>query len=295
MDVPLYGDPNNKDAPDLAKKGLQEFKNRKVIIFDTAGRHKNEEDLIAEMDELDNIINPTEAILVIDGTIGQQAGEQARAFSQATDIGSIIITKLDGSAKGGGAMSAVAETGAPIKFIGTGERIDDFELFDPQRFISRLLGMGDIQSLIEKAEENIDEDIAEKTMNNMLTGKFTLMDMKNQFEMMNKMGPMQQVLNMIPGMGNKISKEASKMTEDKIDSYKIMMSSMTEEEMLNPKIIKQSRIQRIARGSGVDETEVKELLKYYNNTKKTMKGIGKRSGRLGGGAMNRMMGQFMNR
>ena len=112
---------------------------------------------------------------------------------------------------------------------------------------------------------------------------------------MNKMGPMQQVLNMIPGMGNKISKEASKMTEDKIDSYKIMMSSMTEEEMLNPKIIKQSRIQRIARGSGVDESEVKELLKYYNNTKKTMKGIGKRGGRLGGGAMNRMMGQFMNR
>ena len=295
MDVPLYGDPNNKDALDLAAKGLQEFKNRKVIIFDTAGRHKEEADLIAEMDELDNIINPNEAILVIDGTIGQQAGEQAKAFSQATDIGSIIITKLDGSAKGGGAMSAVAETGAPIKFIGTGERVDDFELFDPERFISRLLGMGDIKSLIEKAEENIDEDIAEKTMNNMLTGKFTLMDMKNQFEMMNKMGPMQQVLNMIPGMGNKITKEASKMTEDKIDSYKIMMSSMTEEEMLNPKIIKQSRIQRIARGSGVDESEVRELLKYYNNTKKTMKGLGKRGGRLGGGAMNRMMGQFMNR
>ncbi len=293
MDVPLYGDPNNKDALDLAEKGLKEFKNRKVIIFDTAGRHKEESDLIAEMDQLDDIINPTEAILVIDGTIGQQAGEQARAFSQATDIGSIIITKLDGSAKGGGAMSAVAETGAPIKFIGTGERIDDFELFDPERFISRLLGMGDIKSLIEKAEENIDEDIAEKTMNNMLKGKFTLVDMKNQFEMMNKMGPMQQVLNMIPGMGNKISKEASKMTEDKIELYKIMMSSMTQEEMENPKIIKQSRVQRIARGAGVEESEVKDLLKYYNNTKKTMKGIGKRGGRLGGGAMNRMMGQFM--
>ena len=293
MDVPLYGDPENKDALDLAEKGLNEFKNRKVIIFDTAGRHKEESDLIAEMDQLDDIINPTEAILVIDGTIGQQAGEQARAFSQATDIGSIIITKLDGSAKGGGALSAVAETGAPIKFIGTGERIDDFELFDPERFISRLLGMGDIKSLIEKAEENIDEDIAEKTMNNMLKGKFSLVDMKNQFEMMNKMGPMQQVLNMIPGMGNKISKEASQMTEDKIESYKIMMSSMTQEEMENPKIIKQSRIQRIARGAGVDESEVRELLKYYNNTKKTMKGIGKRGGRLGGGAMNRMMGQFM--
>ena len=130
MQIPLYGDPENKDALDLAKKGLNEFKNKKVIIFDTAGRHKEESDLIAEMDQLDDIIQPTEAILVIDGTIGQQAGEQAKAFSQATDIGSIIITKLDGSAKGGGAMSAVAETGAPIKFIGTGERIDDFELFE---------------------------------------------------------------------------------------------------------------------------------------------------------------------
>ena len=231
MDVPLYGDPDNKNALDLAQKGLKEFKNRKVIIFDTAGRHKEESDLIAEMDKLDKIISPNEAILVIDGTIGQQAGEQARAFSQATDIGSIIITKLDGSAKGGGAMSAVAETGAPIKFIGTGERIDDFEQFDPERFISRLLGMGDIRSLIEKAEENINEDVAEKTMNNILTGKFTLMDMKNQFDMMNSMGPMQQVLNMIPGMGNKISKETSKMTEDKIEGYKVMMSSMTEEEI----------------------------------------------------------------
>ena len=295
MDIPLYGDPDNKDALDLAEKGLKEFKNRKVIIFDTAGRHKEESDLIAEMDQLDNIINPNEAILVIDGTIGQQAGEQAKAFSQATDIGSIIITKLDGSAKGGGAMSAVAETGAPIKFIGTGERIDDFELFDPERFISRLLGMGDIKSLIEKAEESIDEDVAEKTMKNLFNGKFTLMDMQNQFDMMNSMGPMQQVINMIPGMGNKISKEASKLTEDKIEEYKVMLSSMTEEEKLNPKIIKQSRIRRIARGSGVDESEVRSLLKYYNNTKKAMKGFGKRGGRLGGGVMNRMMGQFMNR
>lgn len=292
MQIPLYGDPDNNDALDLAEKGLKEFKNKKVIIFDTAGRHKQEDDLIAEMDELDNIIEPTEAMLVIDGTIGQQAGEQARAFSKATDIGSIIITKLDGSAKGGGAMSAVAETGAPIKFIGTGERIDDFELFDPERFISRLLGMGDIQTLIEKAEENIDEDVAEKTMNNMMSGKFTLTDVKNQFDMMNNMGPMQQILNMIPGLGGKIPKEASKMTEDKIDTYKVMMSSMTQEEMDNPKLIKQSRIQRIARGAGVEESDVKDLLKYYNNTKKAMKGLGKR-GRLGSGAMNRMMGQFM--
>ena len=292
MQIPLYGYPNNKDALDLAEKGLKEFKSKKIIIFDTAGRHKEESDLLNEMNQLDDIIDPTEAILVIDGTIGQQAGEQAKAFSKATDIGSIIISKLDGSAKGGGALSAVAEIGAPIKFIGTGEHIEDFELFDPKRFISRLLGMGDIQSLIEKAEENIDEDLAEKTMNAMMSGKFTLTDMKNQFEMMNKMGPMQQVLNMIPGMGGKIPKEASKMTEDKIQSYKVIMSSMTSEEMENPKLLKHSRITRIARGAGVDESDIKDMLKYYNNARKAMKGLGKH-GHRGGGSMNRLMGQFM--
>lgn len=291
LDISLYGDPENKDALDLAKKGLQKFKNQRIIIFDTAGRHKQESDLIEEMNKLDKVINPSESILVIDGTIGQIAGEQAKAFSEATDIGSIIISKLDGSGKGGGALSAVAETGAPIKFIGTGEKIDDFEVFDPERFISRLLGMGDIQSLIEKAEENIDEDIAQETMNNIMSGKFTLVDMENQFEMMNNMGPMQQVMNMIPGLGNKIPKEYTKMTEDKINSYKIIMSSMTREEMENPKIIKQSRVQRIARGAGVEEKDIKELLRYYNNSKKAMKGIGKR-GRFSGGNMGRLMNQF---
>ena len=226
LDISLYGDPENKDALDLAKKGLEKFKNQRIIIFDTAGRHKQESDLIEEMNKLDNVINPSESILVVEGTIGQIAGEQAKAFSEATDIGSIIISKLDGSGKGGGALSAVAETGAPIKFIGTGEKIDDFEVFDPERFISRLLGMGDIQSLVERAEENIDEDVAQKTMNNMMSGKFTLVDMRNQFDMMNKMGPMQQVMSMIPGLGNKVPKEFTKMTEDKIETFKIIMSAL---------------------------------------------------------------------
>ena len=292
LDISLYGDPENKDALDLAKKGLEKFKNQRIIIFDTAGRHKQESDLIEEMNQLDKVINPSESILVIDGTIGQIAGEQAKAFSQATDIGSIIISKLDGSGKGGGALSAVAETGAPIKFIGTGEKIDDFEVFDPERFISRLLGMGDIQTLIEKAEENIDEEVAKNTMNNLMSGKFTLVDMQNQFEMMNNMGPMQQVMSMIPGLGNKVPKEFTQMTENKIESFKIIMSSMTAEEMENPKLIKKSRAQRISRGAGVEEKEIKELLKYYNNTRKAMKGIGKR-GSFGGRNVNRLMGQFM--
>lgn len=289
MNVPLYGDPENKDALDLARKGLEEFKKQSLIIFDTAGRHKEEQDLLDEMEQISSVVDPDEAILVIDGTIGQQAKDQAQAFSQTAKVGSIIVTKLDGSAKGGGALSAVAEIGAPIKFIGTGERIDDFEAFDPERFISRLLGMGDIKTLLERAEEVADEDMAAETMDAMLSGKFTLKDMQTQFEMMGKMGPMQQIMNMMPGTG-KLPKNASQMTEEKIDKYKIIMSSMTNYEMENPGAIKQSRVKRIARGSGMKNEDVKELLKYYNVTKKAMKGFGKRKM---SGPMGQLMRQFM--
>ncbi|MDP3624351.1 MAG: signal recognition particle protein Srp54 [Methanobacteriaceae archaeon] len=289
MNVPLYGDPDNKDALDLAKKGLEKFKKQSLIIFDTAGRHKEEKELLDEMLEISSVVDPDEAILVIDGTIGQQAKDQAQAFSQTAKVGSIIVTKLDGSAKGGGALSAVAEIGAPIKFIGTGERIDDFEAFDPERFISRLLGMGDIKTLLEKAEEVADEDMAAETMDAMLSGKFTLKEMQSQFEMMGKMGPMNQIMNMMPGMG-KLPKNASQMTEDKIDKYKIIMNSMTNYEMEHPTEIKQSRMKRIARGSGMKNEDVKELLKYYNVTKKAMKGFGKRKM---SGPMGQLMRQFM--
>ncbi len=289
MNVPLYGDPDNKDALDLAKKGLEKFKKQSLIIFDTAGRHKEEQDLLDEMVEISSVVDPNEAILVIDGTIGQQAKDQAQAFSQTAKVGSIIVTKLDGSAKGGGALSAVAEIGAPIKFIGTGERIDDFEAFDPERFISRLLGMGDIKTLLEKAEEVADEDMAAETMDAMLSGKFTLKEMQSQFDMMGKMGPMNQIMNMMPGMG-KLPKNASQMTEDKIDKYKIIMNSMTNYEMEHPAEIKQSRTKRIARGSGMKNEDVKELLKYYNVTKKAMKGFGKRKM---SGPMGQLMRQFM--
>ena len=214
--------------------------------------------------------------MVIDGTIGQQAREQALAFNNTTKIGSIIITKLDGSAKGGGALSAVAEIGAPIKFIGTGERVEDFEAFDPDRFISRLLGMGDIRTLIERAEEIAETDADMGSVDAMLSGKFTLKDMYSQFEMMNKMGPMQQVMNMIPGAGGKLPKNASQVTEEKLAKYKVLMDSMTDDELEHPEVIKQSRVKRIARGSGMRNEDVKELLKYYNVTKKAMKGFGKR-------------------
>ena len=289
MNVPLYGDPENKDALDLAKKGIDEFKKNDIIIVDTAGRHKEEKDLLDEMEQISKVVNPEEVILVIDGTIGQQAREQALAFSKTTDIGSIIITKLDGSAKGGGALSAVAEIGAPIKFIGTGEKLDDFEAFDPERFISRLLGMGDIRTLLEKVEEVAQEDVDVKSMDALLSGKFTLKDMYTQFEMMNKMGPMQQVMNMLPGMGGKLPKNASEVTEEKLSKYKVIMDSMTDYELMHPEIIKQSRVKRISRGSGMRNEDVKELLKYYNMTKRAIKGFGKRKM---GGPLGQMMRQF---
>lgn len=291
MNVPLYGNPENPDALDLARKGLNEFKKQDIIIVDTAGRHKEEKDLLYEMEQISKVVNPDEVILVIDGTIGQQAREQAQAFNNTTNIGSIIITKLDGSAKGGGALSAVSEIGAPIKFIGTGEKLDDFEAFDPERFISRLLGMGDIKTLLEKAEEVASEDDMDmEVMDHMMSGKFTLKDMYSQISMMNKMGPMQQVMNMIPGMGGKLPKNASQVTEEKLAKYKIMMDSMTEYELTHPDVIKQSRVKRISRGAGVRNEDVKELLKYYNMTKKAIKGFGKRKM---GGPLGQMMKQFM--
>jgi signal recognition particle subunit SRP54 len=290
MNLSIYGDPKNTDALDLAKKGLNEFKKQDVIIIDTAGRHKEEQELLDEMKQISGVVKPEEVILVIDGTIGQQAREQALAFSKTTNIGSIIITKLDGSAKGGGALSAVAEIGAPIKFIGTGEKLDDFEAFDPERFISRLLGMGDIRTLLEKAEEIAEEDINVESMDAMLSGKFTLKEMYSQFEMMNKMGPMQQVMNMLPGMGSKLPKNASQVTEEKLAKYKIIMDSMTDYELTHPEVLKQSRVKRISRGSGVRNEDVKELMKYYNMTKKAIKGFGKRKM---GGPLGQMMRQFM--
>ena len=290
LNISLYGDPDNDNALDLAQKGLEEFKKQDIIIVDTAGRHKEEKDLLDEMEQISTVVEPDEVMLIIDGTIGQQAREQALAFSETTEIGSIVITKLDGSAKGGGALSAVAEIGAPIKFIGTGERIDDLEVFDPERFISRLLGMGDIKTLIERAEEIVDEDVDAEAMDAMLSGKFTLKDMYSQFEMMNKMGPMQQVMNMLPGMGGKLPKNASQITEEKLTKYKILMDSMTEEELTHPEIIKQSRVKRISRGSGMRNEDVKELLKYYQVTKKAIKGFGKRKM---GGPLGQMMRQMM--
>lgn len=273
--VPFYGDKKENNAVKVVNDGINKLKRScDVIIVDTSGRHKLEDDLIKEMKDIFQAAKPDEKLLVIDAAVGQQAGSQAKAFNDAVDITGIILTKLDGTAKGGGALSAAAEVDAPILFIGTGEHSNDFETFDPASFISRILGMGDIKSLLEKAELSMKGKDVEKTAKRMMSGKFTLHDMYDQMDMLSGMGPLNKIAEMLPGnFSGKIKNVDMNSTENKLQKFRIIMDSMTKEEMENPNIVRASRIKRIARGSGVENKDVKELIKYYNMTKRMMKGL----------------------
>ena len=270
INVDFYGEPENKDPVAIAVHGVKEFEGHEVVIVDTAGRHKEEKTLMLEMQQIARQVRPQEIILVLDGTIGQQAASQAAAFNEATDVGSIIVSKLDGTARGGGALSGVAATGAPIKFIGVGEKIEDLEPFVPSRFVGRLLGMGDIESLVAKVQE-AEVGVSEKDINAMLSGKFTLADMYQQFEAMRSMGPLQKVLQMVPGLGYKLPDSELELAEERLDKYKYIIDSMTPEEREKPKILNASRVRRIARGSGTEEKDVRELIKQYNAMRKMLK------------------------
>jgi signal recognition particle subunit SRP54 len=270
INVSLYGDLKAKDPVKIARDGLKQFGDKDVVIIDTAGRHKEEKELIKEMKMLEQSIKPDEITLVIDGTIGQQALLQAQAFHEATPIGSIIVTKLDGSARGGGALSAVAATGAPIKFISTGEKIEDIEPFIPSRFVGRLLGMGDLETLIERVRE-AEIKVPEKKVKAILSGKFTLTDMYQQFEAMKGMGPFRKLLKMLPGMSYDVPEDMVNMAEDRLEKWRVMIQSMTPEEKDNPKAFNASRIRRVARGSGTSDKEVKELLKQYVMMRRMLK------------------------
>ena len=272
--VPIYGNPKSRDPVKITLEGIKRFSDCDLIIIDTAGRHKDEKHLIEEMKSLAKAINPDEVMLVIDATIGQQAAIQAQAFHEAVPLGSIFLAKLDGSARGGGALSAVAATGAKIKFIGTGERLDDIEHFVPTQFIGRLLGMGDIKSLIERVKE-AEVKISKNKVKAFMTGRFTLADMYEQLEAVRGMGRFKRLLSMLPGFAYEIPDEALDIAEDKMKHWRAIIQSMTPEERENPKIVKGSRIRRIARGSGTTEKDVKELLKYYFTMKKMFKQIKK--------------------
>jgi signal recognition particle subunit SRP54 len=256
--VPFYGELENKNAVEITTHGIAELKRYDVILVDTAGRHALESD---------------QRFLVIDSGIGQQASEQARAFNEAIGLTGVIVTKLDGTAKGGGALSAVAEVGTGIAFIGTGETIDDFEKFEPDRFISRLLGMGDIKTLVEMIEEEPPIEMEEAEA--MLKGDFTLKDMYKQMEAIGKMGPLSKIMQMLPlgSLGVDIPDGALQSTKESLERFRVVMDSMTDEELEHPRIIRSSRIKRIARGSGVPSDNVRELLKYHKVMQRTLKGV----------------------
>lgn len=287
MGVICYGEPGSKDPISIVRHGLVEIEKYDIKIIDTAGRHALESDLIKQMEEINAIAKPDHRLLILDAAIGQQASEQARVFHESVNVTGVIITKLDGTAKGGGALSAVSETKTSIAFIGSGETIEDIERFDSERFISRLLGMGDIKSLIERAEEALVEE--DFDMEAMMRGKFTLKDMYNQMNAMNKLGPLKQIMQMLPlgGMGVKISDDMYEETGGKMKVYKVIMDSMNENELTEPKVIGSSRIMRIARGSGTHPDDVRELLKYYRTMQRAMKGM--RGGKMN---MAKMMRKF---
>jgi len=267
-----YENISNKDAIKIASNGIKKLReeNMDIIIVDTAGRHKEEKSLLKEMEKLSKAINPDLILLIIDATIGQKAYEQAKAFNEHTEIGGIVITKLDGTARGGGALSAAAATGAKIFFIGVGEKVNDLEEYDPYSFVGRLLGIGDLKSLIERVDKFLKKEEIER-FKKIARGRFTLIDMMEQFEQIYKMGGIYKVLSFIPGFGAKIPKEEIVRMEEKIKKWKAAVNSMTLEEKVDPKIIKRSRLVRISRGSGVDEKTIKEMIKQYENMRRLMR------------------------
>jgi len=283
VSVPVYGEPGSSNVMSIVKKGMQQFTTQKqdLIIVDTAGRHKDESSLMAEMKELAKLVQPNEIILAIDASIGQAAMSQASAFNVTTTIGSILVTKLDGTAKGGGALSAVAATHAKIKFIGTGEKIDDLEQFIPSSFVGRLLGLGDIKALVEKVRE-AEIVVPQKKARAFLEGKFTLKDMYDQMVAVRKMGPLKKLMGMVPG-GINVPDDAMETAEHKLDSWRVIIQSMTKKEIEEPKLIDSSRARRIARGSGTSDKEVKEMINQYFMVKKMMKTMKRRGGALGRG------------
>jgi len=272
VNLRVYGDPESRDVLRIVTDGVRKLRDDRfeLAIIDTAGRHKSETDLMDEMKRLAELIRPDEIVLTVDGTMGQVAQAQAKAFHEATNIGSILVTKLDGTARGGGALSAVAATGAPIRFIGVGEKVDNLELFVPTRFVGRLLGMGDLQGLLEKAKE-AEIEVSEKKARSLLAGRFTLKDMYDQMEAVRKMGPLQQVLSMLPGLSYKVPDDLMETAETKLGKWKVIIQSMTEQEREEPKVLNQSRVRRIARGAGVREGDVKEMVKQYEAMKRVLK------------------------
>ncbi len=279
INIPCFIDENEKDAIKLTEKLIKEAQNNGLsyLILDTAGRLHIDEELMDELVEIKEKVNPTEILYVADAMQGQDAINTAKVYYDKVGLTGVILTKLDGDAKGGIALSVRKVLGVPIKFIGVGEKIEDFEPFYPDRIAQRILGLGDIQSLIEKMEKAIDEDKAQEMAKRVMNAEFTLEDLREQLRMIRNLGPLEKVLKMIPGIGSKI--KDLKVDEKQLIKIEAIINSMTPEERQNPHIINGSRKRRIARGSGTTIMDVNKVLKQYKEMKKLMKKM-KKSGKM---------------
>ena len=281
INIPVFIDKKEKNPIKIYKNFENELNKFDIIIVDTSGRDALSKDLIKEIEDLNNTINPDEKLLVISADIGQAAQSQAKAFHDACNITGVLVTKLDGTAKGGGAISACSVSGANIKFIGLGEKVDDLETFNPKGFVSRLLGMGDIELLLEKTKDIMSEKEAKEMSKKLIKGEFNFIDLYEQMEAMSKMGPLSKIMEMIPGISSlkdKIPGEMLNVQEDKLKKWKYILQGMTKKELEDPDLLTSSRIERIAKGSGCKTSDVRDLLKQYRQSKKMakmMKGLEK--------------------
>ena len=276
-DIDVYGDPENSDAASIVREGMRQMASKDVVIVDTAGRDQLDEELQEELLKISDIVQATESLLVIDAQVGQAAGPVAAKFHELVGVTGVIVTKLDGTARGGGALSAVAATGSPIVFIGEGERVENLEKFEGDRFISRLLGMGDIQGLIDLAPGDLDQEEAMRLTERLMSGRFSINDMSQQMEMMSKIGTVDRILSHLPsgmfgGLGA-MGKAQKEQMQSNLERFRVIMDSMTSKEKDEPTILKAERIRRISRGAGVNEKDVRELIAQWNRSRKMMKGI----------------------
>jgi len=272
INVPMFGDKKGKNPVDILKNNNDELKKFDIIIIDTAGRDALSDELIEELKAINKYAKPDENMLVLSADIGQAAESQAMKFHESCNVTGVAITKLDGTAKGGGALSACAATKAQVKFIGVGEKVDDLEEFNPKGFVGRLLGMGDLELLLEKAKDAISEEDAEDLSKKLLKGEFNLIDLFEQMQAMKKMGSLSKIVEMVPGMGQlKLPKEALNVQEEKLKKWGHIMNSCTKEELEDPQIMGSGRVERIAKGSGMKVSDVRELLKQYRMSKKVVK------------------------
>ncbi|HLC72681.1 MAG TPA: signal recognition particle receptor subunit alpha [Candidatus Nanoarchaeia archaeon] len=272
LKIPAFIDSKEKNALKVWKKYEKDYADFDILLVDTAGRDALDKELVEEIEEVNKAVQADERLLVLSADIGQAARKQAQQFHDSCGVTGVIVTKLDGTAKGGGSLSACAATKAPIKFIGVGEKMEDLEEFNPAGFVGRLLGMGDIEALLEKAKEAMTEEQAEDLGKKMMQGDFSLIDLHEQLSAMRKMGPLSKIMEMIPGMGKiQMPKEALQVQEEKIILWKHIMSSCTKQELEHPDTLTKNRIERIATGSGVAVKDVRDLLKQYHQSKKFMK------------------------